>query len=63
LPPNFGKAVFGSTLRTPALSQPVTGHRGRQTIPQSAAEAVRLALSDDNDETGGYFATGGRLPW
>lgn len=41
----------------------LNGHRGRQTIPQGAAEAVRLALSDDNDETGGYFATGGRLPW
>ena len=41
----------------------LNGHQGRQTIPQGAAEAVRLALSDEDGETGGYFATDGRVPW
>ena len=41
----------------------LNGHRGQQTIPQGAAEAVRLALSEDDGETGGFFATDGRVPW
>ncbi|MBB4200797.1 short-chain dehydrogenase [Rhodoblastus sphagnicola] len=41
----------------------LNGHRGRQTIPEGAAEAVRLALLDDDGPTGGFFATEGREPW
>ncbi|MEJ2378088.1 MAG: SDR family oxidoreductase [Pseudolabrys sp.] len=41
----------------------LNGYQGRQTIPQGAVEAVRLALSEDDGETGGYFAADGRLPW
>ncbi|VFU08465.1 SDR family NAD(P)-dependent oxidoreductase [Methylocella tundrae] len=41
----------------------LNGHRGRQTIPEGAAEAVRLALLDDDGPTGGFFATAGREPW
>ena len=41
----------------------LNGYQGHQTIPQGAAEAVRLALSEEDSVTGGYFATNGRLPW
>lgn len=41
----------------------LNGNRGRQTIPQGAAEAVRLALLDEDGPTGGFFATEGREPW
>jgi len=41
----------------------LNGHRGRQTIPQGAAEAVRLALLDEDGPTGGFFATEGSEPW
>lgn len=41
----------------------LNGYQGHQTIPQGAAEAVRLALSEEDGVTGGYFATYGRLPW
>jgi hypothetical protein len=31
------------------------GRRGRQTIPEGAAAAVRLALLPDNGPSGGFF--------
>ena len=37
--------------------------RGRQTIPQGAAVAIRLALLPDDGPTGGFFAMSHPQPW
>ncbi|WJV65262.1 SDR family oxidoreductase [Pectobacteriaceae bacterium CE70] len=41
----------------------LNGYRGHQTIPQGAAEAIRLALLDDDGPTGAFFSAEGREPW
>ena len=38
-------------------------HRGHQTVEQGAAETIRLALIGPDGPTGGFFETGGKLPW
>lgn len=38
-------------------------HRGLQSVEQGAAETVRLALLGPDGPTGGFFETGGTLPW
>jgi NAD(P)-dependent dehydrogenase (short-subunit alcohol dehydrogenase family) len=38
-------------------------HRGTQTIPEGAAEAIRLALLGDDGPTGSFFSAGRREPW
>ena len=38
-------------------------HRGTQTVAEGAAEIVRQALAGDDAPTGGFFQTGGRVPW
>jgi NAD(P)-dependent dehydrogenase (short-subunit alcohol dehydrogenase family) len=41
----------------------LNGHRGTQTIPQGAAEAIRLALLPDDGPTGTYSDRDGIVPW
>jgi NAD(P)-dependent dehydrogenase (short-subunit alcohol dehydrogenase family) len=41
----------------------LNGHRGTQTIPEGAAEAVRLALLPDDGPTGTYSDSKGIIPW
>jgi NAD(P)-dependent dehydrogenase (short-subunit alcohol dehydrogenase family) len=41
----------------------LNGHRGHQTIPEGAAEAIRLALLPDDGPTGSYSASSGIVPW
>jgi hypothetical protein len=41
----------------------LNGHRGTQTIPEGAAEAIRLALLPDNGPTGTYSDRKGVVPW
>jgi NAD(P)-dependent dehydrogenase (short-subunit alcohol dehydrogenase family) len=41
----------------------LNGHRGRQTIPEGAAAAIRLALLPDDGPTGGFFSAGHPQPW
>lgn len=41
----------------------LNGHRGTQTVEEGAAETVRQALVPDNASTGGFFETGGVVPW
>jgi len=41
----------------------LNGHRGRQTIPEGAAEAIRLALLPDDGPTGTYSDSKGVVPW
>lgn len=40
-----------------------TSRRGTQTIPEGAAEAVRLALLPDDGPSGTYSNSQGVLPW
>jgi hypothetical protein len=41
----------------------LNGHRGTQTIPEGAADAIRLALLPDHGPTGTYSASEGIVPW
>jgi NAD(P)-dependent dehydrogenase (short-subunit alcohol dehydrogenase family) len=41
----------------------LNGRRGRQTIPEGAAAAIRLALLPDDGPTGGFFSAGNFQPW
>ena len=41
----------------------LNGHRGLQTIPQGAAEAIRLALLPDDGPSGTYSDSKGIVPW
>lgn len=41
----------------------LNGHRGRQTIPEGPAAAIRLALLPDDGPTGGFFSAGHPQPW
>jgi NAD(P)-dependent dehydrogenase (short-subunit alcohol dehydrogenase family) len=41
----------------------LNGHRGTQTIPEGAAEAIRLALLPDDGPTGTYSDRRGIVPW
>jgi NAD(P)-dependent dehydrogenase (short-subunit alcohol dehydrogenase family) len=41
----------------------LNGHRGTQTIPEGAAETIRLALLPDDGPTGTYSDSKGIVPW
>ncbi|HEX3835453.1 MAG TPA: SDR family NAD(P)-dependent oxidoreductase [Steroidobacteraceae bacterium] len=41
----------------------LNGHRGEQTTPEGAAEAIRLALLPDDGPTGTYSDRKGIVPW
>jgi NAD(P)-dependent dehydrogenase (short-subunit alcohol dehydrogenase family) len=41
----------------------LNGNSGHQTVPEGAAETVRLALLAEDRPTGGYFASSGAQPW
>src|SRR5450755_33534 len=41
----------------------LNGRRGTQTVAEGAAEIVRQALVPDDAPTGGFFETGGVVPW
>lgn len=41
----------------------LNSHRGRQTVAEGAAAAVRLALLPDDGPTGGFFDVSHPLPW
>ncbi len=41
----------------------LNGHSGTQTIPEGAAEAIRLALLPDDGPTGSYSNSAGIVPW
>jgi NAD(P)-dependent dehydrogenase (short-subunit alcohol dehydrogenase family) len=38
-------------------------HRGTQTVPEAAAEIIRLALLPDDGPTGTFSNTQGVVPW
>ncbi len=41
----------------------LNGRRGRQTVAQGAAAAIRFALLPDDGPSGGFFSADGREPW
>jgi NAD(P)-dependent dehydrogenase (short-subunit alcohol dehydrogenase family) len=41
----------------------LNGHRGTQTIPEGAAETIRLALLPDDGPSGSYSDSKGMIPW
>ena len=41
----------------------LNGHSGPQSIEEGAAETVRQSLVPDDAPTGGFFKTGGTVPW
>jgi NAD(P)-dependent dehydrogenase (short-subunit alcohol dehydrogenase family) len=41
----------------------LNGNSGTQTIEEGAAETVRQSLAPDDAPTGGFFETGGVVPW
>jgi NAD(P)-dependent dehydrogenase (short-subunit alcohol dehydrogenase family) len=41
----------------------LNGYRGTQNVAEGAAETVRQALASDGAPTGGFFETGGVVPW
>src|ERR1700722_10378624 len=41
----------------------LNGNSGTQTVKEGAAETVRQALVPDDAPTGGFFETGGVVPW
>jgi len=41
----------------------LNAYRGRQTIPEGAAAALRLALLPDDGPTGGFFSADYPEPW
>ena len=41
----------------------LNGRRGTQTIPEGAAEAIRLALLADDGPNGTYSDSKGIVPW
>ena len=41
----------------------LNANRGRQTIPEGAAAAVRLALLPNDGPTGGFFSASNPEPW
>jgi hypothetical protein len=45
------------------LNSNLNGRRGRQTIPERAAVAIRLARLPDDGPTGGFFGASEPQPW
>ena len=41
----------------------INGNSGTQTVEEGAAEIVRQSLVPDSAPTGGFFQTGGSVPW
>jgi NAD(P)-dependent dehydrogenase (short-subunit alcohol dehydrogenase family) len=41
----------------------LNGNTGTQTVQEGAAETVRQALAPEDAPTGGFFETGGAVPW
>jgi NAD(P)-dependent dehydrogenase (short-subunit alcohol dehydrogenase family) len=41
----------------------LNGHSGHQSLEEGAAETVRQSLVPDDAPTGGFFETGGVVPW
>jgi len=58
-----GTAIKVNSAAPGYTATDLNSHRGTQTIPQGAAEVVRLALLPDDGPTGAYSSRSGTVPW
>ncbi len=56
-------AIKVNTVNPGYTATDMNGNRGTQTLEEGAAEAFRQALAPDDAPTGGFFETGGVVPW
>ena len=56
-------AIKVNTVNPGYTATDMNGNRGTQTLEEGAAEAFRQALVSDDAPTGGFFETGGVVPW
>jgi hypothetical protein len=59
----FGVAPPSSAARVAPTAADLNGNRGTQTVPEGAAETIRLALLPDDGPTGTYSDSQGIVPW
>jgi NAD(P)-dependent dehydrogenase (short-subunit alcohol dehydrogenase family) len=52
-----------NTVNPEFTATDLNGHRDTQAVEEGAAETVRQALILDDAPTGGFFETGGVVPW
>jgi NAD(P)-dependent dehydrogenase (short-subunit alcohol dehydrogenase family) len=56
-------AIKVNTVNPGYTATDMNGNKGTQTLEEGAAEAFRQALAPDDAPTGGFFETGGVVPW
>jgi NAD(P)-dependent dehydrogenase (short-subunit alcohol dehydrogenase family) len=56
-------AIKVNTVNPGYTATDLNGNKGTQTLAEGAAEAFRQALARDDAPTGGFFETGGVVPW
>ena len=56
-------AIKVNTVNPGYTATDLNGNKGTQTLAEGAAEALRQALAPDDAPTGGFFETGGVVPW
>ncbi len=56
-------AIKVNTVNPGYTATDMNSNRGTQTLEEGAAEAFRQALAPDDAPTGGFFETGGVVPW
>lgn len=56
-------AIKVNTVNPGYTATDLNDNRGTQTLEEGAAEAFRQALAPDDAPTGGFFQTGGVVPW
>jgi NAD(P)-dependent dehydrogenase (short-subunit alcohol dehydrogenase family) len=56
-------AIKVNTVNPGYTATDLNGNKGTQTLAEGAAEAFRQALAPDDAPTGGFFETGGVVPW
>ena len=52
-----------STVNPGFTATDLNSNRGTQTVEEGAAETVRQSLVPDDAPTGGFYQTGGVVPW
>jgi NAD(P)-dependent dehydrogenase (short-subunit alcohol dehydrogenase family) len=58
-----GTAIKVNSAEPGYTATDLNQHRGTQSIPEGAAETIRLALLPDNGPTGTFSGTRGIVPW
>jgi NAD(P)-dependent dehydrogenase (short-subunit alcohol dehydrogenase family) len=56
-------AIKVNTVNPGYTATDMNGNEGTQSLEEGAAEAFRQALAPDDAPTGGFFETGGVVPW